>query len=138
MAGFPKGKNRLGETAKQPRAGIPLDRSVIKELILKHNGNLSMVADRMGTNRHTVRNHCDADPELQKALEDARERRLDDLENATWQDAVERPDPAMRCFLLKTIGRHRGYEQDDNKNAAKDIARAAFDFILDKSKQPSS
>ena len=52
-------------------------------------------------------------------------------------DAIERQDATMRIFLLKTLGRHRGYEQDDNMNAAKDIAKAAFDFIINKSKNPA-
>ena len=63
--------------------------------------------------------------ELQ-ALEDARERRIDQLERSCWDDAIEHHDTALRCFLLKTQARHRGYDQDEAKNAAKDIATAAF------------
>jgi hypothetical protein len=33
---------------------------------------------------------------------------------------------------LKTQAKHRGYEQDEAKNSAKDIATAAFDFIISK------
>lgn len=139
MAGFPsvaKG-NKRGEKAKQPHPGVPLIKEDILRLIKEEGGNLSRIADRLGSNRFVVRRRCDADTELQQALEDARERRIDELERSCWDDAIETRDTALRCFLLKTLGRHRGYEQDDNKNAAKDIATAAFDFIVNKSKNPA-
>ena len=57
MAGFPsKAKgNRLGESpVKQPHAGIALDKNVILELIKRYHGNLSKVAESMGTDRNVV------------------------------------------------------------------------------------
>ena len=139
MAGFPSVKkgNKLGEKAKQPHPGMPLDKNLILELIAKHGGNLSRVADAMGSTRGTIRRRCDNDAELKTALEDARERVIDELERSCWEDAIETRDTALRCFLLKTQAKHRGYDQDEAKNAAKDIATAAFDFILNKSKNPA-
>ncbi len=139
MAGFPsvaKG-NKRGEKAKQPHAGVPLDKTTLLTLLKEEGGNLSRIADRMGTTRGCVRRRCDNDKELQEALEDARERRIDDLERSCWEDAIETRDTALRCFLLKTQAKHRGYDQDEAKNAAKDIATAAFDFIVNKSKNPA-
>jgi hypothetical protein len=137
--GFPsKAKgNAKGETAKQPRPGIPLNKEDILKLILEEHGNLSRAAERLGTTRYTLRRRCEADQELKEALEDARERRIDELERSCWDDAIENRDTALRCFLLKTTARHRGYGQDDNLSAAKDIATAAFDFIVNKSKNPA-
>lgn len=134
MAGFPsKAKgNARGEISKQPRPGIALDKKVMLDLIKQEHGNLSRVADRMGSNRYVIRRRCDADEDLGKALEDARERRIDELERSCWDDAIEQRDTALRCFLLKTQARHRGYDQDEAKHMAKDIATAAFDFILSK------
>jgi len=129
--------NKLGEKAKHPRPGIPLKKEQVEPLIPRLNGNLSRIADSLGTTRGCVRRLIDKHDDLKQALEDSRERVLDELEDATWQDAIENRDPAMRCFLLKTRGRHRGYDQDDNKNMAKDIATAAFDFIVNKSKNPA-
>ena len=129
--------NKLGEKAKQPRPGIPLNRETIKDLVIKLHGNLSRVADSMGTTRTAVRKRISDDKELTDILEEARERKIDLLEDACFQDAIEGRDTGLRCFLLKTQARHRGYDQDDNKNAAKDIATAAFDFILNKSKNPA-
>ncbi len=134
MAGFPslaKG-NQKGQKSKQPRPGIALDKNTILQLIEKHHGNLSVVADAMGSNRHTIRRRCDADQELLDALNSARERRIDDLEESCWEDAIANRDTALRCFLLKTQAKHRGYDQSEAVNAAKDIATAAFDFIIKK------
>ena len=38
--------------------------------------------------------------------------------------------------MLKTQGRSRGYDQDMRDNA-QDIARAAFDFVMNRSKNPA-
>ena len=134
MAGFPsKAKgNQRGETAKQPKPGIPLDKNVIRELIVKHGGNLSRVADAMGSTRHTIRRHCDNDKDLLDCLNTARERQIDELEESVWDRAKKSNDTTLQLFLLKTQAKHRGYDQNEAQNAAKDIATAAFDFIISK------
>lgn len=139
MAGFPSVKkgNARGEKAKAPKPGIPLVKEDIKRLIIETHGNLSRVADALGTTRGTVRRRCDTDPELKQTLEDARERIIDELEESVWDRALESKDTTLQLFLLKTQARHRGYDQDDMKSAAKDIATAAFDFIVNKSKNPA-
>jgi predicted transcriptional regulator len=139
MAGFPSLKkgNKIGEKAKRPHPGIALDKNTILELIAKHGGNLSRVADAMGSTRHTIRRHCDNDKELGEALENARERFIDELEESVWDRAIESKDTTLQLFLLKTQAKHRGYDQDEAKNAAKDIATAAFDFIISKQNKQS-
>ena len=136
---FPSVKkgNKLGEKAKRPKPGIPLSKESILKLITKHKGNLSRVADALGTTRVSVRNRINSDKEMQDALSEARERWIDDIEESVLSRANETNDTALQCFVLKTQGRHRGWDQDDNKNAAKDIATAAFDFIINKSKNPA-
>lgn len=138
MAGFPTVKkgNKIGEKAKRPKPGIPFDEKVIGELIHKHGGNISRVADALGASRGAIRNFVDRHPNLQADLEQERERRIDELERSCWEDAIETKDTALRCFLLKTQAKHRGYDQDEAKNAAKDIATAAFDFIISKQSKP--
>lgn len=138
MAGFPstaKG-NKKGEKAKRPHPGVPLDKNLLLEMIEKHGGNLSRVADAIGSHRHVIRRRCDADKELGEALENARERQIDELEESCWDRAKSGNDTTLQLFLLKTQAKHRGYDQDEAKNAAKDIATAAFDFII--SKQPKA
>ena len=129
--------NRIGEKAKQPRPGVPLDKNAILELIKKTHGNLSRVADALGSTRTSLRRRIDADPELKDALEEARERIIDELEESVWDRAQNSNDTTLQLFLLKTQAKHRGYEQDEAKNTAKDIATAAFDFIVNKSKNPA-
>ena len=139
MAGFPSVKkgNKLGEIAKRPHPGLPLDKKIIESLIHKTTGNVSRIADCMGSNRHSVYNVIKADPHLMQLLKDSRERQLDELEESVFHRAIETNDTTLQLFLLKTQGKHRGYEQSEAQNAAKDIATAAFDFIVNKSKNPA-
>lgn len=132
-----KTKIRVGDKARDPHPGVPLKKEKILELILKYNGILARVADALGTTRGTVRRRCKEDPELAQALEDARERLIDDVEESVFQRAAESNDTALQCFVLKTQGRHRGWEQDMSNNATRDVAQAAFDFIINKSKNPA-
>lgn len=137
MAGFPKGINKRGEKAKQPRPSIPLDKPTMMRLIAQEHGNLSRVADIMGTTRYTIRDRCDKDPELMQCLKDSRERQLDQLEASCFDRAIESNDTTLQLFLLKTQGKSRGYEQSEAQHTAKDIATAAFDYICNQSKNPA-
>jgi len=139
VGGFPtlaKG-NALAARAKSPKAGIVFSKPTVLGLIGTCSGNLSRVADSIGANRDSVRRFVDRDPELQQALRDSRERLIDEVEQSVFQRAVESNDTALQCFVLKTQGRHRGWDQSEAQNTAKDIATAAFDFILNKSKNPA-
>ncbi len=139
MAGFPSVKkgNKIGEIAKRPKPGCPLDKEVIADLISKCQGNLSRVADTLGSTRGAIRGVVDREPELQALLKQARERQLDELEASVFDRAIASNDTTLQLFLLKTQGKSRGYEQSEAQNAAKDIATAAFDFIINKSKNPA-
>ena len=139
MAGFPSPKkgNKLGEPAKRPHAGIPLNKIVIHELLPKHHGNVSRIADSLGASPHAVYNFIQRDEELKQLLKDCRERQLDQLEASVFERAIDSNDTTLQLFLLKTQGKSRGYEQSEAQNAAKDIATAAFDFIVNKSKNPA-
>ena len=127
--------NKIGEIAKRPKPGCPLNKEVIADLIVKCTGNLSRVADTIGSSRGAVRNVVDRHPDLKELLVQARERQLDALEQSVFDRAIESNDTTLQLFLLKTQGKSRGYDQDEAKNAAKDIATAAFDFIVTKTKQ---
>jgi len=140
MAGFPsvaKG-NKRGVKALQPKAGVALDKTIkpetVKKLLIQEHGNISRVADIIGTCRGTLRRMIDKYDDLLDTLKQCRERQLDQLEQSCFDRAIETNDTTLQLFLLKTQGRSRGYDQDEAKNAAKDIATAAFDFILSKQK----
>ena len=132
MAGFPKEPK-----VKRPKPGIPLDSEVVLGLIRKHHGNISRIADAIGCARHTIRAKCDREPDLKQALDSERERFVDELEDACEYQAIHDKDTALKIFLLKTRARARGYEQDMNPNATQDIAKAAFDFVLNRTANPA-
>jgi hypothetical protein len=137
MAGFPSLKkgNKIGERARKPMKGITLDKQTIADLIKQEDGNVSRVAEIMGTTRYTIHKRIIDDVDLAQALKDSRERQLDILEMSCFDRAIESNDTTLQLFLLKTQGRHRGYDQSEAQHAAKDIATAAFDFILNKANE---
>lgn len=135
-----KGTNR-GDKARQPKPGVPLTKTVteatVKRLLIQEHGNISRAADIIGTCRGTLRRMIDNHPDLQDTLKQCRERQLDILEQSCFDRAIESNDTTLQLFLLKTQGKSRGYDQFEAQNAAKDIATAAFDFIVNKSKNPA-
>lgn len=137
VAGFPTKENKIADVARKPKPGIPLDYKMVEQQIIKYTGNLSRAADSIGTSRGAMRNFVDRYPELQELLKQCRERQLDELESSVFDRAVESNDTTLQIFMLKTQGKHRGYEQSEAQNTAKDIATAAFDFIINKSKNPA-
>ena len=138
MAGFPKtGINKKGEKASRPHPGIPLDKLLVEQAIIQYKGNLSHAADSLGTTRNTVRNTVEKDEHLTQVLEDCRLRKIELIEDAVYDRAAESQDTALQAFVLKTQGRNRGWDQSEAQHAAKDIATAAFDFIINRSKNPA-
>ena len=134
-----KGLLQLAQKAKRPGVpGVALVKSVsvdkVKELILQGRGNISRVADAIGTCRGTIARMVDRHPELQEALAQARERFVDDIEEAAIEAACDGRDGILKIFMLKTQGRKRGYEQGETRDVANDIAKAAFSYVLDKTK----
>lgn len=138
MAGFPKGPNKRGEIAKRPRPAMPFDKDTVAMLIHKHTGNVSRVADALGCSRGGIRHFIDQHQDLIEIVKQERERQIDELEQSVFDRAIESQDTTLQLFLLKTQGKSRGYDQDEAKNAAKDIATAAFDFIVNKTKQSTT
>ena len=122
---------------KRPHPGVPLDSAVIIDLVHKHKGNLSRVADAIGCARSTIQDKMNREPEIKKAVTDERERFVDELEDSCEHQAIHEKDTALKIFLLKTRARARGYEQDMNPNATQDIAKAAFDFVLNRTANPA-
>lgn len=129
--GFPKPNSK----AKRPHAGVPYDKKQIVNAIGKYRGNLSKVADSVGCSRYALRRYIDNNLEVKEVLDTARERWLDDIEESVLSRANESNDTALQCFVLKTQGRHRGWEQDEAKGTTNAVANAAFEFIISKQKQ---
>lgn len=132
MAG--KLRSNITPPVKQSHPGVALKKTDIETLLKRFKGNISKVADALGTNRYVVKRRIDSDPELQQTLSDERERWIDDIEDSVLNRAADSMDTGLQAFILKTQARHRGYDQSDERNNAQAIATAAFDYILNKSK----
>ena len=129
----------LADPAKRPQPGVRIASSLILEQIRKHKGNLSRAADAIGCSRHTIQHRVNVEEALKQAVDDERERFVDELEESCEDTCIRsEKDSALRVFMLKTRARKRGYEMTDNSNATQDIAKAAFDFVLNKSANPAS
>jgi hypothetical protein len=136
---FPKSKGtNKADRARQPKPGVPLTKTVeadtVRKLLEQEKGNISQVADIIGTCRGTLRRMIDNDPMLQDTLKQCRERLLDQLEDSVFTRSIEAQDTTLQLFLLKTQGKSRGYDQDEARHAAKEVANAAFEFIISKTK----
>lgn len=128
---------QLADTARQPQRGIRLADDDIENALYKARGNISRAAEYLGCTRGTIANRVKASPELSQTVEDLRERFLDDAE-ATFEKKCLEGDTTSLIFLLKTRGAPRGYAQDESGNSAKIIARQAFDFIFNQSRNPAA
>lgn len=129
-------KGQVGEKARQPRKGIPLalDHDKIAKGLVKCFGNVTRVADSLGCSRHSLSNYIQRNEDLKQVLHDTRERRLDELEDTALSTALA-GNVYMCTFLLKSQGKSRGYSMNEH-NGADEIAKAAFDYIANRSKSP--
>ena len=60
---------------------------------------------------------------------------LDELEDVAQNKALS-GDTVMSLFLLKTIGKKRGYDQDRDV-MAEGVTKGVLDFIVNRSKNPA-
>lgn len=123
------------DIARQPVAGIALevfiDEDAVNKLLRQSHGNVARTADAIGCTRNTLRRYIDRHPNVAEVLTEARERVLDELEESVFDRAIN-GDNLLSMFLLKTQGKSRGYAQSEAQDAARDIATAAFEFIVSK------
>lgn len=121
--------------ARKGVAGIPLDKQKIMALIVQYRGNLSRCAAALGCARDSIRRIANTDEEVKKCLEDARERIVDDVEDA-FLEKVLKGDTTAAIFFLKTRARERGYDQDFRADI-EGVTRTALSWALNKSKNPA-
>ena len=132
MAGYPK---QIADKAKNPLPGVPIDREKLKIEIIKQNGNLTRVALAFKCARNSIKRIVATDPEIKEVLEEARERTIDEVEDAFTKRAIA-GDTTASIFFLKTRGRERGYDQDFRADIEA-VTRAAMSFALNKSRNPA-
>ncbi len=80
----------------------------VAEALRKGDGILSVAAEILGCHRNTIYNYLEDDPELKDVLEESRETLVDEAEKILLKKVKEED---IRCvmFVLRTLGRHRGY-----------------------------
>lgn len=81
--------------------------NVIK-MIHEKSGNVSNVAKFFQLSRQTMHKYINDHPTVQAALEESREKMIDNVESALYSQALAGNTTAM-IFFLKTRGKKRGY-----------------------------
>ena len=80
----------------------------IKEVLIEARGRIYLAADELGCDPRTIYNYIDRFPTLGHLKESLKGKRVDKAEDKL-DVAVERGESWAICFLLKTIGKDRGY-----------------------------
>lgn len=103
----------------------------VKAALELAKGNVSLAARKMSTTRSTLYNYLNRYPELKTVLTDARESMIDTAETALHAAAIKGEGWAV-CFMLKTIGRNRGYIEKHEVviTDERDIAEAVINQYL--------
>lgn len=81
----------------------------ISEALREAKGCISDAARMLGCSRQTVHNRINSSADVRAVLEDERETTLDKLETLMVDLALEDRDFHAARFLLRTMGRHRGF-----------------------------
>lgn len=78
------------------------------KVIEQSRGLLTHAADALGCDRKTIYNYAKEYPEVQAAIDSARDRMTDVAEGKLFQKISEGDNTAL-IFYLKTQGKKRGY-----------------------------
>ncbi len=131
---MPYPQNPIGTKARKPSNGVKVPTELLVEALRKTKGNIGRAADKVGICRQTFHTRLNQEPELKAYLDTFRERFLDDLEDVFQNKALD-GDTTSGMFLLKTIGKRRGYDMNVDI-ITESATRAALDFVFNKSKSP--
>lgn len=85
-----------------------VSRKRLVEALTKHRGNMAAAGRDLGVTRQAVRDHVEKDPELRALVDEMNETRVDRAEQKL-DEAVEAGEPWAIPFMLRTLGRKRGY-----------------------------
>ncbi len=132
--GFMLESSPLGELVNVINNGGTLKMAVRKytvdqvaEALRKGNGMLSVAAEILGCHRNTIYNYLKDHPELKDIVEECRETLVDEAEQILLKKVREED---IRCvmFVLRTLGRHRGYHSRPGYAAEEPGKQPAHDF----------
>lgn len=100
---------RGNRKARNPLQGVPIPVEQAKLALIKSRGVLAHAADMLGCDRTSLSNLVNRNPDLKAIREQERERLVDLVEEAYVQEAINGSEK-HGAFILKTLGRHRGYD----------------------------
>ena len=80
----------------------------VAQAIRDTNGMVSAAARKLGVSRQTVYRYINQYVSVKEAVDDAREQLLDMTESKLFE-AVKDGNVTAAMFVLKTVGRNRGY-----------------------------
>lgn len=118
--------NVMGETAEETKPNKnkkgQTDQSLIKA-IYAARGNITNTAKLIGLSRCHLSTRINSSPELVKAVEEAKEIRLD-IAESKLDEAVEKGEGWAICFILKCLGKKRGYIEKSEAEIANEAKLA--------------
>lgn len=98
-------------------------------LIDEYSGNLSAVSRALGVSRLTVYRFMEKRPTVKQALDEAREKMIDNVESKLYSKALDGDTTAM-IFFLKTQGKSRGYVERQEVTGA-DGGKLQIEYVND-------
>lgn len=96
----------------------------IEKAILLENGLMTRVADRLKINYTHLIDRISSNPTLKAAKDKCREVALDDAESGLQFLVKKKKDLGAICFTLKTIGRMRGYQENQQISITPEMEEA--------------
>lgn len=96
-----------------PRKRPELNEDQVAELLLKHNGLITVVADILGYSYQAIWDRVRRSERLQQIRNDVTERLLDKCENKLVE-SIDAGNMGSVMFYLKCQGKARGYVERQN------------------------
>jgi hypothetical protein len=93
---------------KMAKGSLCYDPEEMASIIVEERGFVTRTARRMGVSLSTVYNGIKKFPVVAEALEMAREREKDNVENKMY-DRIDEGSDKLIQFYLSTVGKDRGY-----------------------------
>ena len=111
----------------------------IAQAIRDNRGLLYLAAEQVGLKGSTITERVQKSPYLQEAVHESRENRLDRAEKSLSR-LVDQDNLGAICFILKTLGKSRGYQENSQLTVAADISQTFENIMkqLDKSLKPQT
>lgn len=99
---MPRGRTK----AKQRQLTI----GQIEKMLYKCNGVITRTAENLGVTRSAISMRVSKSPKLKAAIKKIQKIRIDKAENVVF-DCIDEGNLTAAFFVLKTIGKHRGYSE---------------------------